>query len=446
MARGVKGAGSPGNRAEAVLTAAMATYLFLVIAVFWVQKPLKKTRFFEFYGTRTLDLGSLSLSAAQAELLAKILNMVVAYGAVILFTVLARRLRREKLTLAFSGLFAVIFVAFAAVVRIDAAPVVWALYLAGDLYSTLMVATFFAFLNDSFSPETARRRYGPIVLGGVAGGAFSPSIVAALSNSLAPETWMLVCLGLSGVIAAVAYGAGVLVGRAPPAEVPARGGAEPRPRSEAGKRSPASEGARLVLRSPYLLSIVALVALYEIVSTIMDFQFSATVEHFDELGVIEKKSFIPGVYAVTNWVALLVQVLGTSFVMSRFRLTVALMVLPVAALSSSLLYLLVPLATTGALLNTADNGLSYSLNQSAREALYTATTREEKYQAKAFIDMFVQRSAKALGVGLSLGISVTFASFESVRWLSLVTLGVVVLWALAARNAGRRFHVLARSG
>ena len=52
-------------------------------------------------------------------------------------------------------------------------------------------------------------------------------------------------------------------------------------------------------------------------------------------------------------------------------------------------------------LNTADNGFSYSINQSAKEALYVPTTREEKYKAKAFIDMFVQRFAKALAVGLS---------------------------------------------
>jgi AAA family ATP:ADP antiporter len=34
---------------------------------------------------------------------------------------------------------------------------VWSFYLFGDLFSTIMVAAFFAFLNDTVSPDAARR-------------------------------------------------------------------------------------------------------------------------------------------------------------------------------------------------------------------------------------------------------------------------------------------------
>jgi AAA family ATP:ADP antiporter len=67
------------------------------------------------------------------------------------------------------------------------------------------------------------------------------------------------------------------------------------------------------------------------------------------------------------------------------------------------------------------------------------TTKDEKYKAKAFIDMFVQRFAKALAVFLSLGITMAFSGFESVRWLSLVTVVILALWIVAARYAGRVF-------
>jgi AAA family ATP:ADP antiporter len=65
--------------------------------------------------------------------------------------------------------------------------------------------------------------------------------------------------------------------------------------------------------------------------------------------------------------------------------------------------------------------------------------RDEKYKAKAFIDMFVQRFAKALAVLISLGITTWFTDFDSIRYLSLVTLSVLVLWIVAAVYAGRRF-------
>jgi AAA family ATP:ADP antiporter len=102
-------------------------------------------------------------------------------------------------------------------------------------------------------------------------------------------------------------------------------------------------------------------------------------------------------------------------------------------------FLAVPILWTGSLLNTADSGFAYSINQSAREALYTPTTRDEKYKAKAFIDMFVQRFAKALAVGVSLVITLIFADFSTIRWLSLLTVVLVAVWALAARYAGRQF-------
>ena len=102
-----------------------------------------------------------------------------------------------------------------------------------------------------------------------------------------------------------------------------------------------------------------------------------------------------------------------------------------------------PLLWAGSLLNTADNGFSYSINQSAKEALYVPTSAAEKYRAKAFIDMFVQRFAKAVAVLISLGITFAFRDFDSLRYLSLITLALLVVWVIAARYAGRQFQAMA---
>jgi hypothetical protein len=53
--------------------------------------------------------------------------------------------------------------------------------------------------------------------------------------------------------------------------------------------------------------------------------------------------------------------------------------------------------------------------------------------------MFVQRFAKAVAVGLSLLITTWFTGFESLRWLSLLTVAILILWIVAARYAGRVF-------
>jgi AAA family ATP:ADP antiporter len=302
-----------------------------------------------------------------------------------------------------------------------------------------MVATFFAFLNDSVTPDESKKIYGLVGLGGVTGGAFGSMVVRRFISDLPSEQWMWICSGLVVVIALLAMAAGRIVDRNPPPEQPRKEAPAPK---AAG--NPAIEGAQLVFRSPYLLSIVAIVGLYEIVSTVLDFQFSATVAHYVSGPAIGEH--FATVFMITNIVAMLVQLLLTSYVMTNLGVGVALLILPFAILAGSAGFLALPILWMGSMLNTADNAFSYSINQSAKEALYVPTSKEEKYKAKAFIDMFVQRFAKAVAVGVSLGITLWFDDFASVRWLSLFTLPVILVWMFAARYAGRHFAAVTEDG
>ena len=422
----------PGERLQSLL---MFLYFFLVITSFWILKPIKKGLFINYYkAAGGLDLLGWHLNPPQAELLAKVLNMVVALAAVTVFTLLVRSFRREQLTYICAAFFIVSYALYSFVLDSPGDFTVWTFYLFGDLFSTVMVATFFAFLNDSVAPEAAKRLYGFIGLGGVIGGFFGSTVVAANVGILDSVAWMWICVGIAAAIALIAMGAGRQVqDHAPPEqETPA---AE---EADAADQNPALEGARLALRSPYLLSVVAIVGLYEMVSTLMDFQFtSAIFNYLDDSEQIDAQ--FASVFSFTNLMAVIIQLFFTSLVMTRLGVGAALLFLPLAALIGSTAFLLVPALLFGSLLNTADNAFSYSINQSSKEVLYVPTTRDEKYKAKAFIDMFVQRFAKALAVGLSLMITMVFTGFGSVRWLSLVTVGILVVWIIAARYAGRAF-------
>ena len=66
------------------------------------------------------------------------------------------------------------------------------------------------------------------------------------------------------------------------------------------------------------------------------------------------------------------------FVMRRFGLGVALLILPFSILAASSGFLILPSLWIASALNTADNGFSYSINQSAKEALYVPTTKDEE--------------------------------------------------------------------
>jgi AAA family ATP:ADP antiporter len=425
------------KREELPLALLMFSYFFLVITCFWILKPIKKGLFIEFYDETGFDLLGVTYSAPQAELLAKILNMVVAFAAVVAFTRLSRQLRRQQLTFVFAAFFIACYLLFGQWLHTPDNASVWSFYLFGDLYSTLMVATFFAFLNDSVTPDAAKRLYGLVGLGGVCGGVFGSSVVSANVSLLSYSAWLWICSGLTVLIVAAAWGAGrqVIISNS------ATQGVAPAPTPTSTPRgNAATEGARLVFSSRYLLSIVAIVGLYEIISTIIDFQFTFTVSHYLDGADIGRHFAL--VFSITNWVSLLVQLFLTSFIMTRFGLATALLVLPFTIALGSSAFLLFPALWVGSMLSTADNGFSYSINQSAKEALYVPTSEAEKYRAKAFIDMFVQRFAKAIAVLISLGITFMFKDIASLRYLGLLTLALIVVWAVAARYAGRQFNEL----
>ena len=427
------------ERSELPFALLMFSYFFLVITSFWILKPIKKSLFIEHYDQSGFDLLGWLMTASQAEQIAKVLNMVVAFLAVVVFSWLANRFRRQQLTFIFTGFFLVSYFAYTLVVEEPGDVTVWSFYLFGDLFSTLMVATFFAFLNDSVTPDAAKRLYGLVGLGGVTGGAFGSITVAGFIRSVDTVGWLWIAFGVGLAIVLVAFAAGRMVADSAPAAPVA----QPEPAPEGGG-NPALDGARLVFRSPYLLSIVAIVGIYEIVSTILDFQFTSTVAHYLQGPAIGEQ--FATIFAITNTVAFLVQLFLTSLIMTRLGVGIALLVLPVAILCGSAGFMIIPILWMGSLLNTADNGFSYSINQSAKESLYVPTTKEEKYKAKAFIDMFLQRFAKALAVGISLGVTAVFTDFESIRWLSAVTVPLILIWLFAARYAGRRFAEMTQPG
>ena len=415
----------------------MFIYFFGVITTFWILKPIKKALFIDFYnvGGHTFDLFGWDLSGPQAELIAKTGNMAAVFFAVLVFSWLAHKLRRQQLTYVFAAFCFVVLLMYRALLPNAGEVTVWSFYIFGDLYNSLMVATFFAFLNDSVSPLDARRLYGPIILGGVTGGAFSSFFVRTQIENFEPADWALICAGIMVLIAVVAAAAGRWVDRRgepttieSPAEI------------EQGKQTSfALEGVRLVFRSRYLLAIVGLVGIYEVVSQLLDYQFTATVVHYVTGATGEH---FATVYAITNIVALMVQLFVTANVMSRFGVKAALLVMPMLILGASGLYLLLPILWVGSSLNTVDNSLNYSINQSARESLYTPLSRDEKYKAKAFIDMFLYRTAKVVAVGVALFLGAVVDEFIAVRLLSFITIALAIVWIGIARYAGNRFRAM----
>ncbi|MBD3239716.1 MAG: hypothetical protein GF331_03960, partial [Chitinivibrionales bacterium] len=189
------------RKRELPFALSMFAYFFLVIASFWILKPLKKSLFIRYYDrVGGFDFLIWTMRGSQAELLAKVLNMFVAAGAVAAFSMLSHRFRRQGMAFVVTLFFMACYVVYSIALRTPGPLVVWTFYLLGDLFSTLMVVTFFAFLNDSVSTSRARRLYGPVGLGGVLGGVFGTTFLSTWIEAVPIARWMWVCFGIGVMI------------------------------------------------------------------------------------------------------------------------------------------------------------------------------------------------------------------------------------------------------
>ncbi len=411
----------------------MFFYFFLVIAGFWITKPLKKGFFLEYYTAHPFSLFGFSFNPAQVELLAKEVNVFVAICASLIFIKLVGNYRKEKLSVIVTSFFIVQFVLLGGLLSMPTATTAWLYYLSGDLFSTVMVATFFAFLNATKAPAQARSMYAFIGLGGVLGGFFGSTMIANNAHSITLPNAAYLCALICVLILGISMWLGGIT-----KEQHILGAAAPEEYGKSGWLHELSQDINIIIRSKYLVSVAIIVCLYEVISTLVDYQFTTTILHFvegPELG-----GYFSNVFGFTNFVSLVTQLFITGFIMSKFGVLTALMVLPIMLAMGSLAFFTMPILIFGSLLNTFDNGFSYSINQSAKEALYVTVPMEKRYKAKAFVDIFLIRFSKGFAVILSLFLTIIFAEFESVRWLSLLVFILLLVWVKAVFYVGRIFN------
>jgi AAA family ATP:ADP antiporter len=400
-------------------TLGLFAFFFAVIATFWIQKPLRTARFLS-------EIGPTQLPWVKLGTAALVLPVALLYSAA------AARYRRERMVYACVGIFAACTLGFWWLLSSPAPPTwsTWAYFFYVDIFNSVMVALFWSFANDVTSPEAARRSYGFIGAGGIIGGAVGSAITGAAVKTLGPANLLLGCLGGLAAIAVIAYGL-------------AHTAAPPDATDDARTQTPtlrdAVAGARLTLASPYLAAVALLVALYEIVSNIIDFQFNTQVaaRYTNDAAMA---SFLGYFSSVAISASVIAQLLVTTWVLRGWGPRVALLILPTVLALGSGAFIVVPIFAVIAGCFFSDAALSYSLNQTAKEVLYTPTDAATKYQAKAFIDMFLMRLAKGVGSLLILGWIAWMAPrgwhVQHLGWLSLT---VIAAWCVVARAAGRGF-------
>ena len=402
--------------------------VFLILTAYYVMKPVREALILAQPGGAEIKSYSM---AAQAVLLAAV---VPAYGA------LATRLPRRRLINIVTAFFVACLPLFylAAEAKL---PVGVPFFLWIGIFSLMVIAQFWAYANDLYTPEAGKRLFALVAFGASSGAVFGAFISGHLIGVLGVHAMLLVAATvLAASLALFNF-----------VDLRASATAAVRTRAKAAPEAPIGEGNAfaLVLRSRYLLLIAALILLLNWVNATGEYILSSIVTHAAEADVAagrlapEKEgAFIGAFYAdyfqVVNIAGMLLQLFVVSRVVKHFGVRVAVCILPVVALGSYAVAALIPSLAIMRWVKTAENSVDYSLQNTVAQMLYLPTTREEKYKAKQVTDTFVVRAGDVLSSATVLvGTSLLALSVSQFAMINVV---LVTLWFAVAFLLGREFH------
>jgi HEAT repeat protein len=312
-------------------------------------------------------------------------------------------------------------------------PTAWsagAFYVWFNVFTLLLGSQFFLIVGDLLDPRQAKRTFGFIGGGGLAGGVVGSAVAGFLAEPLGTGNLMWIgCLQL--LLCAMLARRVFKIGEFRETGRPAQTRADPSKRSVAG-------GFQVIRRVPHLRMIALMLLAAVLVSTFVDWLFNAAVEEAFPVRS-EQAEFFGQAFAAINLIAFLVQLFFVSWVLRGLGLLGALFVLPLGMGGGAAWMLVAPGLWAASAAKGADQALRYSIDQSAREILYLPVPTILKRRAKPFIDVVVSRGADALVGVLILALSGTAALTG--RGPALITIGLVVVWLVAVwgvRNTYRQ--------
>jgi AAA family ATP:ADP antiporter len=410
--------------AEAASTALLTLTVFLLLTAYYLLKTAREPLILLHGGAEVKSYAA----AGQAMLL---LAVVRAYSEV------AKRVGRMKLLGIVYLFFTANLLVFASFARAGVAIGV-PFFLWVGVFNYTAIAQFWAFAADLYGPEQGKRIF-PILGIGSSVGAVAGARIAKSMVGLGPAAMMVLASGILVACVALFFWVDLRAGRSRAL------------RSVTGvlaKEEPLSTESpfHLVLRDKYLLLVAALTLVLNWCNAngeyILDRTLLASVAEGQVHGMTPAAfvgSFKAEYFAWVNILGVTVQMFLVSRVLTRFGVRNALLVLPVVAFGGYGLVLVAPVLALIRVAKVAENSIDYSLQNTARQALYLVTSRAEKYAGKTLVDTFVVRvgdvfSAGIVLLGTRIGVSTqVFAMLNLV--LVVVWIGVVL--AIGKENARR---------
>ena len=412
---------------EGVTTILLTLNVFLLICAYYIIRPVRQALILTEGGAEIQSYLSAGL-------------VILLLGVVPLYAFLAARLPRRTLinrvTLVFVACLGLFFVLGNLGVPLGVAFFLWVV-----IFNLMVVAQFWSFANDLYTPEAGKRLFAIIAFGASAGAVLGSTSVKAMIGKLGIYPPLLICGGVLLLALMITN----IVDRRESRRARENGGIV-----EAEKPVAKGDAFKLVLKTPYLLMIAIMILFLNWVNTTGEYLLGRVVENAADQALTTaaaidpdtfKKQFIGTFYAdfysVVNVSGLLIQLFLVSRILKYLGIRTALLILPVVAFLGYGIMGFFPVLVMIRWGKVAENATDYSLQNTLRGVLFLPTTREQKYKAKQAIDTFFVRTGDVLSAGVvALGTNVLILGVKGFALFNLVLVG---FWLLLAFLIGRKY-------
>ena len=401
---------------ETTPAALMFAYSFLAMTSYNILKPITRSQFITALGADNLP---------YVLFVAGILIGVVMH----LYTSAIRHVPRQHVVPVTQAAIVGLLVVFWALLGTGAAWVTVAFYFFGLILGVLLISQFWTLANDIFDARQAKRLFGFIGGGASLGGALGAGMTAAVVEEVGSEQLVLV----SAV--ALALSCGIVIALLRRHHVGEETGFDASQRGVGGR-----EAFRLLSRSRPLQVLALSVACAAAGAAVVDQQLNMAAEALrGEGGGDSIAAFLAQITAYLSLGGFIVQVALVSRIYQSAGIGVALLLLPVGFSASAAIILF-----TGALWAVAGarvlgSTLRYTVDKTTREILFVPLPTELRHRVKPFIDVTMDRFAKAVTAVLLLVLVQPWGLGLDWRLLSYATLAITGLWIAVSIRARREY-------
>lgn len=404
-----------------------------IIAIYWALRPMKDSIFNAIVGFE------------KWQPYAKTLSLFVIFPIIILYSKLVDMFPRHKVFYFLTGLYGAIAlimffcfsdpsIGLANTVKSPYRILGWVWYIWVESFGSLMVALFWAIVTDITSPESAKRGFPLIALFGQIGNMVGPYFINAKKLGFGSSAPVV------GIIAGMLFAIGLLfwvfMHVTPKSQLK---GYHPEGEEE-GSEPGFFEGLKLLITQGYLLGLFVIITVYEVIVTVLDYHFKCSVVQAFPGSEIEQSAYLSSYATWTGLVSTLCVLFGINNIQRILGTRVSLLMLPALVAGAVLLIKFNPQSLMiGFVVMVFSKAVNYALNQPTLKQLYIPTSKDTKYKAQAWIEMFGGRFSKFGGSvinGFRDPLVVSLGAIDGVaRFLmfsSVISFGFVGVWLLVA--------------